>query len=86
MSEENKTQLLTRVHRAESEQRRLSVDETLLRREFSESPDLQAEFRMGGVDSFIALKKHEASKEQQAADRTFRQQMKAARREVCCGA
>ena len=83
MSEENKTELLSRVHRAESERRRLSVDEAFLRKEFSESAELPAEF--SGVDAFIALKKCECHKEQRAADRAFRQQMKVAgRKERSC--
>jgi len=84
MSEETKTELLTRVHRAESEQRRLSADEALLRKEFAESGELQAEF--SGVDAFIALRKREAAKEQRRADKDHHRKMKTARREVCCEA
>jgi len=79
MSEETKIELLTRVHQAESEQRRLSVDETLLRKEFAESGELQAEF--SGVDAFIALRKREIAEEQRTVDRSYQRQIKDARRE-----
>jgi len=78
MSEE-KTKLLTRVHRAESEQRRLSVDEALLRKEFAESGELQAEF--SGVDAFIALRRREIVEEQRTADRSYQRQVKDVGRE-----
>lgn len=77
VEEKNNDEALHRsIDQAESKGRELRTDENLLRQEFADSPDLQAEFRMGGVEAFIVLRKREASEQQREADQAEKRRRK----------
>lgn len=60
LGRESEQALRRRVDEAEALNRELRLDENILRQEFQESPELQRRFHMGGVDGYIAFRRHEA--------------------------